>query len=219
MTIPVVIPAKPLDRALSRLGGVLAPSARLAVQIAMLTDVIRAGVGFSDEVIVVSGDQQVAQIAADCGARVVADQVPAAGINVAVARGVCALADEEVMVVMGDLPLATSTDLQALVAALGRRQGIACAVSADGTGTNAMYLRPPGVIDTAFGTNSLMRHLALAEQAGVAGIAAVVRGLQRDIDTPDDLAALVRSGHDCATARVCDALGVFESFSATVARQ
>lgn len=217
--IPVVIPAKPLDRALSRLAGVLGPEVRCAVQTAMLTDVVAAATGFSDQVIVVSADQRVAMIAASCGAQVVPDAVPAAGIDVAVSRGVAVIDSDEVLVLMGDLPLATSADLHAVAVALGRGPGIACAVSADGTGTNALYLRPPRVIATAFGVDSLERHVVAATDAGVRAVSLVAPGLERDIDTPDDLAALLRSGHECATTRVCRALRVPEALSPTAAGQ
>jgi 2-phospho-L-lactate guanylyltransferase len=210
---PVVIPAKPLHLALSRLSGLLSPAQRLSVQVAMLTDVIRAGVGFSDTVMVVSADPQVEQIASDLGAQVVADTSPAQGIDVAVERGIRAAASPDVLVLMGDLPLATSADLHAVSVALGSGPGIVCAMSADGTGTNAMYLRPPGAIATQFGAGSLAAHLHGAAVRELEAIALPVGGLERDIDTPDDLAALLRSGHECATTRVCHSLGIAEVMS------
>lgn len=206
--IAVVIPAKPLHLALSRLAVVLSIEARLAVQIAMLTDVIRAGVGFSDTVIVVSADPQVAQIATDCGATVVADASPAEGIDTAVGRGIATVESDEVIVLMGDLPLATSADLHALAVAVGPKPGIACAVSADGTGTNALYLRPPDAIVTRFGPGSLHAHLTSAKDAAIDAVCVQIPGLERDIDTPADLGALLRSGHECATTRVCRSLGI-----------
>lgn len=207
--IPVVIPAKPLDLALSRLARVLSPSQRRAVQVAMLTDVIRAGVGFSQRVIIVSADEQVEAMARQWGAQVVPDAVPAEGIDAAVARGLEATPGEAALVVMGDLPLVTGDDLHAVANALGPNvPGIACAISADGTGTNALYLRPPDVVATGFGEGSLTRHVDAAAAAGVAAVAVAVPGLVRDIDTPEDLLALIRSGHECATARVCRELAV-----------
>lgn len=210
---PVVIPAKPLHLALSRLSGLLSPAQRLSVQVAMLTDVIRAGVGFSDTVIVVSADPQVEQIARACGAQVVPDASPAQGIDVAVERGIRAAASSEILVVMGDLPLATSADLHAVSVALGPGPGIVCAMSADGTGTNALYLRPPDIITTHFGAGSLAAHLRCADERALGAVALPVGGLERDIDTPDDLAALLRSGHECATTRVCHELGIAEVMS------
>jgi 2-phospho-L-lactate guanylyltransferase len=217
--IPVVIPAKPLDRALSRLSGVLSPTERRAIQAAMLTDVIRAGAGMSDRVVVVSADRQVAAIADGLGARVVADATPAQGIDVAVRRGLEAVDGDEALVVMGDLPLVTSEDLHALSVCLGGDdEGIACATSADGTGTNAIHLRPPEVIATSFGIGSLARHRAAAERLDVPAIAVALPGLMLDIDTPQDLTALMRSGHECATVRVCAGLGIADPLAAAAAK-
>ena len=210
---PVVIPAKPLHLALSRLSGLLSPPQRLSVQVAMLTDVIRAGVGFSDTVIVVSADPQVETIARRLGAQVVADASRAQGIDVAVERGIAASASPDILVVMGDLPLATSADLHAVSVALGPGPGIACAMSADGTGTNALFLRPARAITTHFGAGSLAAHLQRAAEQDIHAVALPVGGLGRDIDTPDDLAALLRSGHECATTQVCHSLGIADVMS------
>ncbi len=206
--IPVVVPAKPLDRALSRLSGVLSPAQRMAVQVAMLTDVIGSAVRFSDRVAVVSSDEQVHSIAMDCGAVAVAESRPETGIDAAVAAGTARFAADEVLVVMGDLPMTMSEDLSALVRATGDRHAIGCAASADGTGTNALVLRPASVIPTHFGPNSLQLHLDEAKRIKAQATVLTLQGLERDIDTPDDLGALLRSGHDCATSRVCRRLGV-----------
>lgn len=206
--IPVVIPAKPLDRALSRLSGVLSPTQRMAVQVAMLTDVIGSAVRFSDQVAVVSADEQVHAIAMECGAVPVGEPRPATGIDAAVAAGTARFDANEVLVVMGDLPMTMSEDLAALVTATGDHHAIGCAASADGTGTNALVLRPAAVIATHFGPNSLRMHLDEARRVNAETTVLTLQGLERDIDTPNDLDALLRSGHDCATTRVCRRLGV-----------
>ena len=55
-----------------------------------------------------------------------------------------------------------------------------------GTGTNALALRPPDVIDFAFGIGSRAAHRAAAELVGA--IYVEVEGpLSIDLDTPDDL--------------------------------
>ena len=59
-----------------------------------------------------------------------------------------------------------------------------------GTGTNALVLSPPDAIEPSFGPDSLERHVAAAEAAGVPHRVEEVPGLALDVDTPDDLAAL-----------------------------
>jgi 2-phospho-L-lactate guanylyltransferase len=55
-----------------------------------------------------------------------------------------------------------------------------------GTGTNALGLRPPDVIEFAFGRGSRQAHLAAAATAG-ATLIELHGPLTVDLDTPDDL--------------------------------
>ena len=203
--IPVVIPVKPLDHALRRLSEVLSADERRALQAAMLTDVLGAAAGVSNRIVLVTRDAVVSELARGHGARIAPDNEPPAGINAAVARGIEAAAAEAVLVVMGDLPCATTGDLLQVVASAAT--GVTLAASHDGTGTNAMLLRPPTVIATAFGAGSLARHLEAADAAGQDATVVTAPGLMLDIDTPADLAALVRLRADSHAGRLC---GLFE---------
>jgi len=72
--------------------------------------------------------------------------------------------------------------------------------SADGTGTNALVRTPPDAIESRFGKDSFRAHL---EQARVRGIAAEVMrppDIVFDVDTPEDVAALLSRAPDCRTA-------------------
>jgi 2-phospho-L-lactate guanylyltransferase len=60
-----------------------------------------------------------------------------------------------------------------------------------GTGTNALLLTPPGVVEPAFGPGSFERHTALAHAAGATIEVAELPSLTLDIDTPEDLATLL----------------------------
>ena len=216
--IPVVIPAKPLDVALQRLSGVLDKSERRALQAAMLSDVLSAATAFSDRVVIVTSDELVGALARQHGALVAPDSEPAAGINAAVARGIVAVGTQGVLVVMGDLPCATVEDLRQVSLAHPGGRCVVCAVSRDGTGTNAMLLHPPTVIATAFGSDSLARHVAAAEIADVESTLVTAPGLMLDVDTPDDLAALLRHPGGTSAGRLCHALGVADRISAAAAQ-
>ena len=61
-----------------------------------------------------------------------------------------------------------------------------------GTGTNALLLRRPGLIDYAFGEGSLARHRANAAAAGLSFAVMRRAGLSADLDQPGDLALLDR---------------------------
>jgi len=211
----VIVPAKPLESALSRLSGVLDGPARTAIQQAMLIDVLCAAGDFTGTVMVVTSDPTVAALATAYGAEVVRERC-ADGIDAAVAQGIAASGAERVIVVMGDLPLATGADLAELEAA-APRVGIAIARSADGTGTNAMVLTPPSAIPTAFGPGSLERHRTAASRAGVACVERVIGGLALDVDTPRDLTDLIIQGSDSHTIRICEALDLRDRLAAEAA--
>jgi 2-phospho-L-lactate guanylyltransferase len=209
-TPPVVIPVKPLDGALRRLAGVLDADERRLLQAAMLSDVLNAATVFARTTVVVTGDPFVAALAREGGAVIAPDVDPPAGINAAVARGILAVDGQAVLILMGDLPCATPDDLRHITASAPPGRGVTIAVSGDGTGTNAMLLAPPGLISPSFGNGSLARHLAAAERAHADCTVVTAPGLMLDVDTPDDLAALVHTPDNSAAAALCAELGFVE---------
>lgn len=206
-----VVPVKPLARALGRLRGTLSGPERQALQKAMLCDVLaacRRAAGV-EGVLVVTADSAVATLARSEAAVVVPESPRAPGLNGAVCEGLWAAARrgaEAALVVMADLPLVGPWDIEALLRAAPAR-GVALAPSRDGTGTNALLLRPPGALAPQLGPGSLARHRAQAARRDLPAVLCPVAGLALDVDTPGDLAALFRadapagaSGAWCARA-------------------
>jgi 2-phospho-L-lactate guanylyltransferase len=66
-----------------------------------------------------------------------------------------------------------------------------------GTGTNALLLTPPDVIEPSFGPGSFARHRELAGTASVAELPSLLL----DVDTPDDLATLLAGSADAPRTR------------------
>jgi 2-phospho-L-lactate guanylyltransferase len=92
-----------------------------------------------------------------------------------------------VLFLSADLPTLGTTDVEAMIAACPPR-GIAIGRAHD-AGTNALALRPPGVILPSFGApRSSAVHAALAAEAGVPAVFVDRPGLALDLDTPSDLA-------------------------------
>jgi len=88
-------------------------------------------------------------------------------------------------VVSADLPLLRAEEVEELLAATPER-GIAIARALDG-GTNAVSMRPPGLVRTHFGEpQSAAVHAGL----GVDHVVLDVPGLAFDVDTPADLAKM-----------------------------
>ena len=168
-----VIPVKPLRGALRRLTSALEAPVRRELQVAMLTDVLGACAGADGlaGVLVVTSDPDAAALgAAIAGARVVPDHDPPRGMNAAVARGLVAVAGggaDAALVLTADLPLARPDDIAAILVAGPADPSALLVPSADGTGTNAMLLRPPAALAPRLGPDSYARHTAQAVRRGL----------------------------------------------------
>ena len=77
---------------------------------------------------------------------------------------------EAALVLTADLPLASAGEIEAALAAAGPPGSVLLVPSRDGTGTNAMLLRPPTAMRPALGPDSRARHLARARRAGLVAL-------------------------------------------------
>ena len=209
-----VIPVKPLRGALRRLTPTLAAPVRCELQVAMLTDVLSAcagAAGLAGVMVVTSDPEARAMGERIAAARVVPDHDPPRGMNAAVVRGLVAVAAagaEAALVLTADLPLARPEDIARIIAAAPPGPSAVLVPSWDGTGTNAMLLRPPAALSPRLGPDSLARHRAQAEGRGLAVAIEELPRLALDIDTPRDLAALMARGGTGATLSACARLGM-----------
>lgn len=207
----VLLPAKRLEAAKTRLGALLLDRERQALAFAMYRDVLGAVARCASRprVVVVTSDPRLRQEAAGYGFTAVAEEPPY-GLNRAVGLGtrVCmGMGASTVATLLTDTPLIEPADVDELLEEAGRPGSILLVSSKEGTGTNALVRTPPDAITSSFGPSSLERHLAKARARGLA-----VRYLRRgriefDIDTPEDLAELVRrQGHSAARHTACEML-------------
>ena len=189
-----IVPVKGFGEAKQRLSASLAPGARSSLAQAMFSDVL-AALGRARRVdgIVVVTDDPVAQQLAH-GKAVVLRDGARAGQSVAASIGVRHALEngfERVLMVPGDTPLVDPIEIDTLLARTVD-EGIAVGIVADrhGTGTNALVLTPPDVIEPAFGPDSLERHVGLGVESGLPHRIEHAPTLAHDVDTPEDLAAL-----------------------------
>jgi len=192
VTTLAILPVKSFASAKQRLAGSLGAGPRQALAQAMFSDVLGSLQGASglDGVVVVTADRAASAAASGTGAPVLVDTAEAGqskaaliGIRHALAEG-----HERVVLVPGDTPLLEPGEVSSLIA---DAPPVVIVPDRHGTGTNALVLSPPHVIEPSFGPDSLARHLAAAEKAGVPRRVEEVPGLALDVDTPDDLAALL----------------------------
>ncbi|HEV2754618.1 MAG TPA: 2-phospho-L-lactate guanylyltransferase [Actinomycetota bacterium] len=187
-----ILPVKPLARAKSRLAPEFDGAQRLEIARALLDDAL--ALCLSVDLLrwwVVSEDDEVLAPARDAGLDTVPD--PGGGLNGAIAAAAGAASEagaESVTIIPCDVPLAYKGDLVDLLDT-GATSDIVLVPSGDDGGTNALFLTPPDLIEPAFGTGSLQRHIALAERRGYRCSILALPRLALDIDTPADVDAFL----------------------------
>jgi 2-phospho-L-lactate guanylyltransferase len=184
---------KRFDGAKQRLEDQYTPGERRALAEAMFSDVLVAlrRSASVKEVLVISEDRGAQQIAAGYGALVHAEtdsgHNPAAiaGIREGLERGA-----DRALLVPGDCPMLDPTQLEQMLARAAPARSALIVPDRHGTGTNALLLTPPDVLEPSFGPGSCQRHAANAESNGIAHEVIAVPSLALDVDTPEDLQAL-----------------------------
>jgi 2-phospho-L-lactate guanylyltransferase len=197
-----LLPLRRLDDAKGRLGPQLAPDERAQLALGLLeraaTALLAGGVA---RVLVVTRDARLSAADVSSDPRVSLQQQDAAlpGLNGAVRQGQRWALDagaDALLVTLPDLPLLDAVDIRALLAASDDGALSVLAPDRAGTGSNALLLAPPNVIETAFGVNSAARHQAAYTAAQQPLLRVQRPGLSLALDTADDMAALARRGHD-----------------------
>lgn len=181
MPVVVIIPVKSFRTGKRRLNDTLDDETRGRLSAALALHVASTVESAGVAPLIVTGDPEVAEWATSTGFPILAD--PGGGLDGAAAAGVewAGHSDSEWLVLHGDLPLLTSSDVEALMEPL-RKGNAVLAPSSDG-GTSAIGSR--GDFSFGFGISSFHRHLARLD--GVVIVAR--RGLGLDIDSRADLEA------------------------------
>lgn len=191
MTIWAIIPVKALARAKSRLAALVPPAERAALSRRLLTQTLSvlAQAAAVQSVLVVSRDRAVLGLAQRRGAQPVPETADR-GLNAALEQGVHlarASGASAILILPADLPRLGPEDVAALLPP-GDEPAVVVAPDRHERGTNALFVRPPGLIACAFGDGSFQGHLARARAAGVEPRICHRPGVALDLDTPEDLA-------------------------------
>lgn len=200
--ICAVVPVKDTSKAKERLARRLNGEHRQQLACAMVEDVLAALAATAElaSILVVTVDHAAARIAARFGAQVSA-QCASEGHSAAVAGAARRLAAKRVgmLTVPADIPLVQAQDIRALLNA--HRASMDAAGRAftiipahDHKGSNAIACSPADAVALRFGEDSFGPHLAAAKQQGVEPVVLELPRVARDIDTPEDLAALIAAG-------------------------
>jgi 2-phospho-L-lactate guanylyltransferase len=194
--VAAVIPIGTFEGAKTRLGGTLDAEERQDLVERLLDRTVHAALTVERlaDVLVISPDRAVLRRAADLGARTLRQR--SVGLNAGLSEGrddVAAGGAEAILVLPIDLALVSAATLEVVLAPIIASDGgsvagplVVLVTDRHGTGTNALALRPPGVLDFAFGPDSREAHRQAAVAAGATYLE-IGGPLTLDIDTPADL--------------------------------
>jgi 2-phospho-L-lactate guanylyltransferase len=202
----LTVPVKHLSRAKNRLSSLLGPDERATLTLAMLEDVLDACQGQADwETWVISRSEPALEIAGRRGIRSVEEHGRSLGDAVRQVETELNRDDDELGVLLADLPFLST---EALRDALAAPSAVVASPAASDGGTNLLVRRPAGVIRARFGRSSFAKHRWAARRAGVAFEPFVRAELGFDLDRPDDLVRVLASEHPGRTRAVCIRLGL-----------
>jgi 2-phospho-L-lactate/phosphoenolpyruvate guanylyltransferase len=208
MSVWVIIPVKPLNRAKSRLANVLTPEQRYQLAESMFRHVLKT-VKDAPQVtgtLVISRDNKALAIAREYRAYTVQES-GAPELNAALMRATQVVAgwkSSALLILPADLPLIAPDDISNMIQMGQYGLTVVLATDQNQDGTNAMLVRPPGLIPYAYGVGSFQRHSQLAKEAGADVKVYQSERLALDIDLPDDLKIynplIARNGHESASS-------------------
>jgi 2-phospho-L-lactate guanylyltransferase len=222
--VQVLVPIKALPSAKRRLAGIFDQIERRALVLAMLADVLVAARGAGFTAGVLSPDPDVLSLAQDLGGRPLPEDPTAGSLNKALELAIAALPPQTgaVLVILGDVPLVTATEIRALADQQSRSFArspalIVGAPDRAGHGTNGLLLCPPGVIRLHYGPDSMVAHLAAARANGVDVRVLKLPGLSLDVDTEADLRLVLAEPGETRTHRLLEQLRVRQRVSVEAA--
>ncbi|MEP6987387.1 MAG: 2-phospho-L-lactate guanylyltransferase [Chloroflexota bacterium] len=191
MGVWVIVPVKPLNQAKTRLSQVLSPEERQHLAETMLRHVL----GVVQHVpqlmgtLVISRDNKALSIAREYGARTVQES-GAPELNAALMRAtqvISRLNGSAILILPADLPLIIQEDVHGIIRMGEDEPSVVISTDKHQDGTNAMFIRPPGLFDYAYGPGSFRRHIDKAREVGAEVNIYESERLSLDIDMPADL--------------------------------
>jgi len=186
----VVVPIKPFALAKRRLSVVLTETERARLARAMLTDLLTtlSHCERVTRVVCVTREKAVPAIAERFGAMVLPEAEPGLSKSVfQAARHLQAQGATSLLMLPTDVPLATSVEIDQLIARHGWAPAVTLVSDEEGYGTNAIAVSPPDLMPFRFGRRSFEAHRAAANALGARVQTLRSPGLALDIDRPDDL--------------------------------
>lgn len=199
-----VVPIKSFENTKSRLQHLLSAGERTMLSKLMLQDVLEGLLAAKhiSAVSVVTPTREVAEFAAEIGANSVSDDgtKDLSGAAEAAAKALVEQGEPAMLLIPADVPLVRAEDIDQAIENHPTAPSLTLVEASEDGGTNLLIGSPPDVIPFRFGKNSFALHQKEAKTAGIALRNPKISNLALDIDRPEDLAVLCKSGQDGRTA-------------------
>ncbi|NLF52004.1 MAG: 2-phospho-L-lactate guanylyltransferase [Leptolinea sp.] len=194
MSLWAIVPVKSLRRGKTRLAGVLSEDERELLNLSLLGHTLKIlnQIKEIDQILVVSSDTAVLSLAREQGARtVMEDGNP--GLNTALMRATMVaqmFSAQGILILPSDLPLLSEQDIKEIIARSGEPPVVVIAPDRRREGTNALLIKPTGLIAYQFGEGSFKKHCQQAERFNLNLQVVNSESLGLDLDFPEDLELL-----------------------------
>jgi 2-phospho-L-lactate guanylyltransferase len=198
----LILPLKDFVKAKQRLSGCLSISERRALFQHMVEDVLAqlSAVDEVDQLLIVSDDPAAHLLAEHFHALCWPESQLGSGLNAVLEATLDRISSldkppQHVMIVHGDLPLLSAAELRDLIAVQGwASEQVVIATDRHGGGSNVVLMPLASRIRLRYGEGSLTAHTAEAAARNLSLQVFHAPGLANDIDTREDLLALVSAG-------------------------
>ncbi len=196
----VIIPIKKLKDSKTSFSEKFTTEQRKELTISMLNDMLKTlkKVGEADP-LVITPDEKVEKLMEQ--REIPNIKEPDIGLNKSLDMAIKKSIESDydsVLILPGDLPLISSEDIENIFDMGKRSQGVVLTPSKE-NGTNALFLRPPDIIDLKFGGESFFDHVREATERDITPRLYRSDNLERDMDRPEDLAKVEALGEGTET--------------------
>lgn len=190
MSLWAIIPIKPLRRGKSRLAPVLSEQEREQLNQNLLIRTIQClkEVKQIDQILVVSYDPTALTLSRDFGVRTIQESRHT-NINKALRKGTMAAMAfnaSSLLIIPADLPYIEADAIQSLLSNAKQPPEVIITPDRKMSGTNALFMRPAGILDYDFGLWSFRKHIEQAERKKIHIEIYNNDKLAFDLDEPDD---------------------------------
>jgi len=191
LSLWAIVPVKPLKRGKSRLASVLSDDERTTLNHALFIHTLQvlSETPEVDQTLVISRDPSALALAREQRARTLQEE-GTPELNMALRRATVVAqvyATCGILILPADLPLLNVKDVQKLIALAQDPPLAVIAPDRRMDGTNALLVKPVGVIDYGYGPRSFHTHCERVKAAGARLEVCDLYSFSLDLDIPEDL--------------------------------